>query len=128
MTISFTIFTFFITAFAALIQVTLVPISIGLVLILTWFWKNGTKGVILTISSFSLFLGSISPLEIWVVMLATTLGLLIFLTLKSTLPSRLLTYWISLILAIIAWEIMIVLFSRFQIREGQEKNSVLLSV
>jgi len=89
---------------ASLVQVSLVPIPLGLLLIFGWFWRNGTKYIITFSLVFSLFLASFSNLPIWLILLSTTLSLYLLVLGRSIFPARLPTTVGLVVISLVAWE------------------------
>lgn len=97
---------------ASLIQVSLVPLPLGLAVILIWFILRGTKHIVWLILIFAIILATVSNLSPWAILLATTISSYLFIFGKSFLPDRPATTFGLLIISALAWEIFLVALTR----------------
>jgi hypothetical protein len=97
---------------ASLVQVSWVPIPLGLLLILGWFWRNSTKYITTLCFVFSLLLASFSDLPVWLILLSTTAGLYLFILGRFLFPARLPTTFGLVVASIVAWEAVLAGFLR----------------
>jgi hypothetical protein len=108
---SLVIFSLLIIA-ASLIQVSLISFPLALVLILIWFLQNGTKYISLLAFVFSFFLGVAANIPIWLVLLATTIALALFVLGRSFLPTRISVTIGLFVVSIITWEAVLISLPR----------------
>jgi hypothetical protein len=100
---------FIITAtVACFLQVSIIALPIGIIVVLVWFMWNKTEHLVLLATVFSLILGIVSDLPIFLILLSTTASIAVFAILKSTLPSRLLVNVFLLAVAAVYWEALLV--------------------
>lgn len=93
---------------ACFLQVSIVALPIGIIIVLAWFIWNKTEHLVLLATVFSLILGIVSDLPIFLILLSTTASIGIFAILKSALPSRLLVNVFLLVVAAASWEALLV--------------------
>ncbi|OGY21393.1 MAG: hypothetical protein A2126_03325 [Candidatus Woykebacteria bacterium GWB1_45_5] len=93
---------------ACLIQVSWVPIPIGLLAIFWLVFRKGTKYIILPALIFSLSLAILSDIPAWLVLLTTSFSLYLFILGKSSLPSRLPLIGGLVIASLVVWEALLI--------------------
>ena len=89
---------------SALLQVSILAIPTGILLIMVWYLANDSKHLIILSLLFSLFLSSVSNINVSYILLATALSLAIFIAGRNYLPHR---FTVTIGLAIfgaMAWE------------------------
>ena len=97
---------------ASLIQVSLIPFPLALVLILIWFMQNGTKYISLIAFVFSFAIGVAANIPIWLVLLSTTTALALFMMGRSFLPTRTSVTIGLFVVSIITWEAVLISLPR----------------
>ena len=98
------VFIFFIIT-SALVQTSFFPLPIGIALLLLWYLKKGFLHLILLAVIFSVSLGVLSNIPIWLVLLSTGLALYLFVFCKSLFPAK---NWIHVLLfvaSLVIWEL-----------------------
>lgn len=94
--------------FLTILQVSLVPLPLSLLAILTWFLYRGARYLWFFATAFSFLLGTIANITLWHVLLSTGLALIVFIYARSLLPTRWWVYAILFVVCAAVWEVSLV--------------------
>jgi len=89
---------------ASLFQASVVPLPLGTIVVLLWFWFRRVKHLLLLIAVYSLILASVADLPTYSISLATSCALLCFVVGKKYLPSRIGPTLGLITFSLVAWE------------------------
>lgn len=90
---------------AALLQVSILALPIGILIIMVWYLANDGRHLIILTLLFCLFLSSVSNIQLSYILLATTISLAIFVTGRDYLPHRFTVTTGLAVFGVIAWEV-----------------------
>lgn len=90
---------------AVLIQVSILPVPLGVILILIWSFMKGTDGLVVLAVIFSIVLASLANIATYLVLLSTIITLGFFMFGRQILPNRWGITLTLIIASVIIWEI-----------------------
>ena len=90
---------------AVLIQVSIMPVPLGVILILIWNFMKGTDGLVVLAVIFSIVLASLTNIATYFVLLSTIITLSFFMLGRQILPNRWGITLTLIIASVIIWEI-----------------------
>ena len=98
--------------FLTLLQMTFWPVAFGLIAILIWYLLKGFQYTLFYIFIFSIMIGLIANIPIWIVFLATVVSFYLFVGARQVLPARFVTSVVLILASIFTWEISTLFFTR----------------
>lgn len=89
---------------SSLVQVSVIAIPFGILLILLWYLLNDIRHLVPLLLLFSLFLASLSNMNLGFVLLASSLSVAVFIISRDYLPHKLSINTALAVFTLLVWE------------------------